>query len=187
MKVTQLELPGVKVLEPKYFEDHRGYFCETYSQRTLAEEGIDCVFVQDNHSMTKSAGTIRGIHFQNAPSPQAKLVRCTRGRIRDVIVDLRRDSPTFRKWVSVELSEDNRKQVFIPAGYGHAFMSLEDNCEVQYKASSFYDPALDRSVAWNDPDIGIDWDVETPVVSAKDAAAPRLADSDVNLLVEERS
>lgn len=181
MTVTELALPGVKLIEPTYFEDYRGYYCETYSKRTLKEYGIDCEFVQDNHSMTLKKGTLRGIHFQNNPVPQIKLVRCTRGSVKDVIVDLRRDSATFKKWLSVELSAQNRKQIWIPSGYGHAFLTLEDNCEVQYKVTGLYEPTLDRAIAWNDPDIAIDWGIDTPIVSTKDILAPTLAQSDVNL------
>lgn len=184
MKVTQLELPGVKLLEPTYFEDYRGYYCETYSKRTLDDLGIDAVFVQDNHSMTLKKGTLRGIHFQNNPVPQIKLVRCTRGAVKDVVVDLRRDSPTFKKWLAVELSEENRRQIWVPSGFGHAFLTLRDNCEVQYKVTGLYEPALDRVVAWNDPEIAVDWGIETPIMSVKDTNAPRLVDSDINLTME---
>lgn len=180
MKVTELALPGVKLIEPTYFEDHRGYFCETYSRRTLAEYGIDCEFVQDNHSMTRSAGTIRGIHCQKEPAAQGKLIRCTRGRIRDYAVDFREDSDTYKHWICVELSDENRRQVWIPAGFGHAFLSLTDNCEVQYKTSAFYDPQLDCSVLWSDPEIGIDWGIEDPILSAKDACAKTLKDCQLN-------
>ena len=181
MKITDMSLPGVKILEPDYFEDYRGYYCETYSQRTLAGLGIDCVFVQDNHSMTLKKGTLRGIHFQNNPVPQIKLVRCTRGKVKDVVIDLRRDSPTFKQWIAVELSAENRKQLWIPSGYGHAFLTLEDNCEIQYKVTGLYEPSLDRAIAWNDPEIAIDWGIEAPIVSVKDLEAPTLSQSDVNL------
>lgn len=185
MKITELSLPGVKLLEPKYFEDFRGYYCETYSSRTLKEFGIDTVFVQDNHSLSLKKGIIRGIHFQNNPKPQLKLVRCTRGRVMDYAVDLRKDSPNFKKWVAVELSAENRRQIWIPAGFGHAFITLEDNCEVQYKVDELYYPELDRAIAWNDPEIGIDWGTDSPIISEKDTKAPTLAESDVNLSMEE--
>ena len=162
MKITELELDGVKILEPKYFEDYRGYYTESYSSRTLREYGIDTVFVQDNHSYTIKKGTIRGIHFQNNPKPQIKLVRCIRGRVLDVVVDLRKDSPTFKQWISVELSEENRKQIWIPSGFGHGFLTLEDNCEIR-----------------------VNWGIENPIVSQKDIDAPMLKDSDVNLSIKE--
>lgn len=185
MKITELGIKGVKILEPQYFEDYRGYYVESYSARTLKEQfGIKTVFVQDNHSYTIKKGTIRGIHFQNNPKPQIKLVRCTKGKIRDIVVDLRHDSPTFKKWISVELSADNRKQIWIPNGFGHAFITLEDNCEVQYKVDEFYYPEYDRAIAWNDPEINIDWNIQTPIVSQKDMNAPRLIDSDVNFNME---
>lgn len=185
LKITELDLPGVKIIEPTYFEDFRGYYCETYSSRTMQEYGLNPVFVQDNHSLSLKKGIIRGIHFQNNPKPQLKLVRCTRGRVMDYAVDLRRDSPTFCKWVAVELSEENRRQIWIPSGFGHAFITLEDNCEVQYKVDEWYYPELDRAIAWDDPDIAIDWGTTTPIISEKDTKAPTLAKSDVNFSVEE--
>lgn len=187
MKITNTELEGVKILEPKYFEDYRGYYCETYSSRTLAESGIDTVFVQDNHSYTMKKGTIRGIHFQINPKPQIKLVRCIRGKVLDVVVDLRKDSPTFKKWLALELSEQNRKQIWIPSGFGHGFLTLEDNCEIQYKVSEWYYPEYDRAIAWNDEDIAVKWGIDNPIVSQKDIDAPKLKDSDVNLNMEENA
>lgn len=184
MKITDLELDGVKIIEPKYFEDFRGYYCETYSKRTMHENGIDTVFVQDNHSFSCKKGIIRGIHFQINPKPQLKLVRCTRGRVMDYVVDLRKDSPNFKKWVGVELSAENRKQIFIPNGYGHAFITLEDNCEVQYKVDELYYPEYDRAIAWNDPDININWGTDNPIISEKDTKAPTLRESDVNFTLE---
>lgn len=186
MKITELELEGVKILEPKYFEDYRGYYVESYSARTLKELGIDTVFVQDNHSYTIKQGTLRGIHFQNNPKPQIKLVRCVRGRVLDVVVDLRKDSPTYKKWLAVELSEENRKQIWIPVGYGHAFLTLEDNCEIQYKVSEFYYPEFDRAIAWDDEEINVNWNIDNPIVSEKDKNAPKLRDSDVNFVKESK-
>ena len=184
MKISELQLPGVKILEPQYFEDFRGYYCETYSKRTLAEYGIKTIFVQDNHSLSLKKGTIRGIHFQNNPNPQVKLVRCTKGRVMDYVVDLRRDSPTFKKWISVELTEENHRQIWIPSGFGHAFITLQDDCEVQYKVDELYYPELDRAIAWNDPEIAIDWGTQEPIISQKDIKAPTLAMSDVNFTME---
>lgn len=184
LKITELELAGVKIIEPTYFEDFRGYYCETYSSRTMKQYGLEPVFVQDNHSLSLKKGIIRGIHFQINPKPQMKLVRCTRGHIMDFVVDLKRDSPTFKKWVSVELSEENRKQIWIPNGYGHAFITLTDNCEVQYKVDEWYYPEYDRAIIWNDPDIAIDWGTDSPIISEKDTKAPTLAQSDVNFTME---
>lgn len=184
LKISELELPGLKIIEPVYFEDFRGYYCETYSARTMKEYGINTVFVQDNHFYSKYKGTIRGIHFQNNPYAQAKLLRCTRGAILDVAVDLRRDSPTFKKYVMVVLSEENKKQIFIPKGFGHCAMSLTDDVEGQYKVDEFYYPEYDRAIAWNDPDINIDWGTDNFIVSDKDMNASFLRDSDVNFCME---
>ncbi|MGN0529078.1 MAG: dTDP-4-dehydrorhamnose 3,5-epimerase [Eubacterium sp.] len=185
LKITELEIPEIKIIEPTYFEDYRGYYCESYSQRTLSQYGINPVFVQDGHSLSLKKGIIRGIHFQKNPKAQLKLVRCTRGSVMDYAVDLRKGSPTYKKWVCTELSADNRKQLLIPRGFGHAFITLEDNCEVQYKVDELYYPELDRSIAYNDPEIGIDWGTDSPVVSEKDTKAPTLAESDVNFTMEE--
>lgn len=184
MIVVETALPGVIVLQPKYFEDYRGYYCESYSARTLKECGIENAFVQDNHLLSLKAGTIRGIHFQNVPKAQSKLLRCTRGKILDVVVDLRRDSTTFKKWISIELSAENRKQIYIPKGFGHACMSLVDDTEVQYKVDELYEPEFDRVIAWNDPELQINWGRQTVIVSEKDENAPMLADSDVNFALE---
>lgn len=180
MKIIELELKGVKILETDYFEDYRGYYCETYSVRTLEKYGIMTKFVQDNHFLSLKRGTIRGIHFQNAPKAQTKLLRCSRGSLQDVVIDLRRDSPTYMQWVSVYLSAENRKQIFIPKGFGHACMSLEDNTEGQYKVDELYTPDLDRAIAWNDPQLNIQWEVSEVIASEKDANAPCLQESDVN-------
>lgn len=180
MKMTELSLPGVKLFEPSYFEDDRGYYCESYSSRTLKEFGIDTVFVQDNHLLSRKAGVLRGIHFQNLPKAQAKLLRCTAGRIMDYVVDLRKDSSTFKQWIAVELSKENRKQIFIPKGFGHACVSMVDNTEVQYKVDELYYPEYDRAIAWDDSELAIDWVTKLPVLSKKDALAPYLRESDIN-------
>ena len=185
MEIRNLELDGVKILEPKVFGDYRGFYMESYSARSLKDEfGITTVFVQDNHIKTTKAGTIRGIHFQNSPKAQTKLLRCTKGKILDVVVDLRRDSPDFKKWLAVELSEENKKQIWIPKGFGHALLTLVDDCEIQYKVDEFYYPKYDRAIAWNDPEIGVNWGVTDPILSQKDIKAPSLKDSDVNLTME---
>lgn len=181
-KMIELALPGVKLIEPTYFEDFRGYYCETYSARSLYELGIEDVFVQDNHFLSLKRGTIRGIHFQNNPAAQAKLIRCTRGSLFDVAVDLRKGSPTYKKWLSVILSAENRKQLYIPKGFGHICMSLVDNTEVQYKVDALYAPKLDRAIAWDDAEIAIQWPPIEVIVSPKDAAAPPMAKSDVNFV-----
>lgn len=185
MRVTELGSTGIKLLEPTYFEDYRGYYCETYSKRTLSEIGINCEFVQDNHFLSLKRGTVRGIHFQNAPYAQAKLVRCTRGSLLDIAVDLRKGSPTYKKCFSAILSAENRKQLFIPKGFGHVCMSLVDNTEGQYKVDELYAPQFDRAILWNDSEIGIEWPDIAAIVSPKDKKAPTLAQSDVNFRYEE--
>ncbi len=179
MKVTATSLEGVLILEPKVFGDNRGWFSESYSQRTLLDNGIDIEFIQDNHSFSALKGTLRGLHFQNEPEAQSKLVRCTRGRILDVAVDIRKGSPTYRKWIAAELSDDNHRQLLIPKGFAHAFLTLTDNVEVQYKVDAYYSPENDRSIRYDDPEIGIDWGGEvTPILSEKDLKAPLLRDCD---------
>lgn len=181
MKKEELEIPGVYVFTPKVFEDYRGYYMESYSKRTMEELGLNIDFVQDNHSMSLKKHTVRGLHFQNNPKAQAKLVRCTKGKVLDYVVDLRKDSPTFKKYLSVELTEENKKQIFIPRGFGHMFITLTDDAEVQYKVDELYYPEYDRAIAYNDPEIGIDFsEIENPIISEKDKNAPLLKDSDVN-------
>ncbi len=180
MKIVETSLPGVMIIEPQVFEDGRGWFMETYSRLKLSKQGIDIEFVQDNHSLSVPKGTLRGLHFQNNPKAQSKLLRCTRGVILDVAVDIRRGSPDYRKWVAVELSADNKKQLFIPKGFAHGFVTLVDNCEVQYKVDEYYAPEYDRGIHFDDPEIGVEWGVTDPVLSAKDAKSPLLKDSDCN-------
>ncbi len=181
-RVTEIGL-GVKLIEFDYFEDYRGYYSESYSKRTFEELGIAVDFVQDNHSYSIKKGTIRGIHFQNAPYEQAKLIRCTNGIVLDFAVDLRKDSPTYKKWVSIELSKENRKQVLIPRGFGHAFITLTDDCEVLYKVDNLYYPEADRAIKFDDPEIGIEWQTDKPIISEKDRHAPSLAESDNNMMI----
>lgn len=180
MKVIDTALSGVKIIEPTVFGDNRGWFYEVYNQQAYEAAGITTLFVQDNHSFSAQKGTVRGIHFQKNPMSQAKLVRCTRGTIMDVIVDLRRNSPTYKQWLMVELSEENKKQVFIPRGFGHGFVTITDNCELQYKVDNLYSKECDRSILWCDPEIGVKWGVADPILSDKDRLAPALKDSDVD-------
>jgi dTDP-4-dehydrorhamnose 3,5-epimerase len=183
MERTETSLPGVLILKPQVFGDHRGWFSEVYSKRALAAIGIEVDFVQDNQSFSARKGTLRGLHFQNNPKAQTKLVRCTRGRILDVAVDIRRGSPDFGRWVAVELSADNKKQLLVPKGFAHGFLTLTDDTEVQYKVDEYYAPECDRSIRYNDPAIGIDWGSEVePVLSDKDLNAPLLAASDCNFI-----
>jgi len=171
MDCLATKIPGVVVLTPRVFDDARGWFCESYNKHTLAQYGIACEFVQDNRSYSAKAGTLRGLHAQAAPCEQAKLVTCTRGAILDVAVDVRRDSPTYLQWVAVELSAENRKQLFVPRGCLHGFVTLCDDVEVAYKVDAFYSAAHDVTVRWDDPAFGIDWGVVAPILSDKDAAA----------------
>lgn len=172
MEIKKTAVEGVLTVEPKVFGDNRGWFCETYSKKVLDEAFGGIEFVQDNHSMSGKKGTLRGLHFQCAPMAQAKLVRCTHGSIIDVAVDIRRSSPTFMKWVAVELSSANFKQLFIPRGFLHGFVTLCDNVEVQYKVDNYYAPDCDRSVRFDSECFGIDWGVSDPIVSDKDMNAP---------------
>ena len=176
IKVTTCDIEGLYVIEPTVFKDERGYFMETYNQNDFKEAGLNMTFVQDNQSFSSVKGTIRGIHFQYADDAQAKLVRCVRGAVLDVAVDLRKGSPTYKKWVAVELTPDNFNQLLIPRGCGHGFLTLTDDVEFVYKEDNLYAPKADRNIIWNDPDIGIDWGIDNPILSDKDAAAPRLSD-----------
>ena len=180
MKAIETALPGVLIIEPDVFGDARGYFFESWSRQKYAQLGINVDFVQDNHSFSEQKGTVRGLHFQKTPKAQAKLLRCTRGSILDVAVDLRKASPNYRKWVAVELSAENKRQLFIPRGFGHGFVTLTGDVEVQYKADEYYSKENDRSIRWNDPAIGVDWGVKSPILSKKDSDAPFLKDSDVD-------
>jgi dTDP-4-dehydrorhamnose 3,5-epimerase len=180
VKVTKTKLKEVIVIEPDCYGDHRGWFMESYNIEKFLSIGIDTIFIQDNHSMSKTKGTLRGLHFQNNPMAQTKLVRCIKGAILDVIVDIRKNSPTYKQWVSVELTEENRCQIYVPKGHAHGFITLTDNAEVQYKVDNTYSKAFDRGIYYNDPSIGVDWGDMEPVLSEKDATAPLLDDSDAN-------
>ena len=180
MNFIKTELEGVYIVEPKVFGDSRGWFMESYSAKVFQEHGLNYNFVQDNHSFSATKGTLRGIHFQKGDSAQAKLVRCSKGAVIDVAVDLRKGSPTYKKWVAVELSAENKRQLLIPRGFGHGFVTLTDDVEFLYKADNYYDPANDRSILWCDEEIGVNWGVENPIISDKDSKAPKLCDSDVD-------
>ena len=182
MKMVDTKLPDVKILEPDVFGDHRGWFMETWSQKKLAELGINLTFVQDNQSFTAKKGTLRGIHFQTGEWAQAKLVRVVAGAVIDVAVDLRKGSPTYLQWVGVELSAENKRQLLIPRGFGHGFVTLTDNVEFVYKVDNDYNKESDRSVRFDDPQIGVDWGVSDPVLSDKDKNAPFLKDSDCSFV-----
>ncbi|GHU67010.1 dTDP-4-dehydrorhamnose 3,5-epimerase [Clostridia bacterium] len=174
-------LPGVYIIEPKVFGDVRGWFMETYSTNMI----LSTVFVQDNHSFTAQQGTLRGIHFQNDPTAQTKLVRVIRGAVLDVAIDLRRGSPYYKKWVGVELSAENKRMLYIPRGFGHAFLTLTSDVEFVYKVDNLYSSTHDRSILYNDPTIAVEWGIANPILSAKDANAPLLDDSDCNFVYQE--
>lgn len=177
MQFIKTELEGVYIVEPKVFGDHRGFFMESWSQRAFEEAGLHYAFVQDNHSSSTVKGTLRGIHFQRGDKAQAKLVRCVRGAVLDVAVDLRPSSPNYKKWIGVELSAENKRQLLIPRGFGHGFLTLTDDVEFLYKADNPYAPEADGGIRWSDPDIGVDWGVDEPILSGKDSSSPYLKDA----------
>lgn len=168
------ELDGVVLIEPRVHGDERGFMLESFSRSAWAELGVEVEFVQHNHSRS-SKGTLRGIHFQTAPG-QAKLVRCARGEILDVAVDLRRDSLTYGQWEAHRLDDVRHRQLFVPVGFGHGFAVLSDVADVAYQVSSYYDPETEAGIAWDDPEVGVDWGVSEPLLSARDQSAPRLAE-----------
>lgn len=177
MDIEQTGLEGLVVITPPRFGDERGFFAETYSAAKLADHGITTSFVQDNHSLSAEVGTIRGLHFQAPPHAQDKLVRCGRGKLFDVAVDIRKGSPTYGQWFGIELTFENGKQLLVPAGFAHGFVTRELGTEIIYKCSDFYAPETEGAVIWNDPDIGIDWGLSgAPVLSDKDAKAGLLRD-----------
>lgn len=178
MKVVDTDLPEVKLIEPAVHGDDRGFFLEAWNARTFAEAGIDAEFVQDNHSRS-ARGVLRGLHYQLI-RPQGKLVRVVSGRAFDVAVDLRRSSPRFGRWVGFELSAANKRMLWVPPGFAHGFLALEDGTDFLYKCTDFYAPEHDRSILWSDPAIGIDWplDGREPALAPKDAAAPPLAQAE---------
>ena len=179
MKITKTKLDGVVIIEPDVFGDNRGFFMESWNKKKMAEAGLDYDFVQDNHSKSIVKGTLRGIHFQKGDKAQAKLVRCVKGAVLDVAVDLRRKSPTFKQWVGVELSEENKKQLLIPRGFGHGFVTLTDDVEFLYKADNYYAQEADAGIRWNDPEIGVEWGVENPILSEKDKKNPFLKNAEI--------
>ncbi|KRW95369.1 dTDP-4-dehydrorhamnose 3,5-epimerase [Paracoccus sp. MKU1] len=178
MQIQKTSLPGVLVLVPRRFGDDRGFFCESWSRKTLHGVGLDLPeFVQDNHSLSAAGGTLRGLHFQAPPHAQGKLVRCGRGRLFDVAVDIRKGSPTYGRWTGAELSFENGRQLWIPPGFLHGFVTREPDTEILYKCTDYYAPDCDGAVAWDS--IGIDWGVAgQPILSAKDAGAPALNEFD---------
>lgn len=180
MKILTTKLAGIKLIEPVVHGDNRGFFMESYNQATFNKYGINTVFVQDNHSLSAEVGVLRGLHYQLNPAAQTKLVRVISGEIIDVVVDIRRNSPTYGQWESFVLSGSNKCQLLIPQGFAHGFCTLVPNCEIIYKVDQYYSPEHDRGIAWNDPALGIDWPTSTPILSEKDGKQPILADADIN-------
>jgi len=180
MILERTRLDGVVLLLPRRFSDSRGFFSESWNRRTLAECGIEIDFVQDNHSMSAKAGTVRGLHYQSPPHAQDRLVRCGRGRLFDVAVDIRKGSPNYGQWVGAELSFENGKQLLVPKGFLHGFVTREPDTEILYKCSDYYAPECDGAVRFDDPEIGIDWDIDpaAAILSDKDRTAPLLRDFD---------
>jgi dTDP-4-dehydrorhamnose 3,5-epimerase len=181
LRVDKLEIPDVMLITPSKHGDERGFFSEVFRRDILAEQGVVADFVQDNHVLSAAAGVLRGLHFQIAPSEQGKLVRCSRGAILDVAVDVRRGSPTFGKHVSAEISAENWRQIWVPVGFAHGYVTLKPDSEVIYKTSNYYDPAAERAIAWDDPSLGIDWRFVRSglTISPKDQRNPRLDDADI--------
>ena len=174
----KLDPEGLILVEPKVFPDERGFFMESFKKSDFSSNGIDCDFVQDNHSLSKK-NVIRGLHYQKNPRSQGKLVRVIKGAAWDVAVDIRKSSPAFLKWYAVELSEENSKMLFIPPGFAHGFIALSDSVHLMYKCTNEYDGKLDAGIRWNDPDIGIQWPVKDPVISQKDLILPLLKDAQI--------
>ena len=181
MKLIETKLKDCYILEPDRFGDNRGWFSESYNKKVFEDLGLNYDFVQDNESFSAKKGVLGGLHFQNEPYTQAKIVRCTRGAVYDVAVDIRHDSPTYGMWVGVELSEENGRQLLIPRGFLHGFQTLTDNVKFAYKCDNYYNKESDGGVMYNDPDIGVVWPIEDPILSEKDKHHPKLKE-----LVKER-
>lgn len=180
MKVTPLKLQGASIIEPVVHGDSRGYFMESYNDDLLQQQGIKYDFVQDNQSLSAEPGVLRGLHYQLNPKAQTKLIRVLSGAIYDVIVDIRRNSPTFGQWVGVILSEHNHRQLLVPKGFAHGFCTIGSNTQVLYKVDEYYSPENDRGILWNDPALNIDWPTSSPILSDKDQRHPLLQDADLN-------
>ncbi|MBM6618244.1 dTDP-4-dehydrorhamnose 3,5-epimerase [Bacillus suaedaesalsae] len=180
MKINETKFKGVYILEPLVKFDGRGFFMESYNKRLLEQNGIHYDFVQDNHSLSKEPGVVRGLHYQLHPMAQTKLVRVCTGAIYDVVVDIRPNSNTFGDWFGIILSEENKKQLLIPPGFAHGFCTLVPDTHLLYKVDQFYDSKLDRGILWNDPNIGIEWPISNPILSIKDQQLPLLKHSELN-------
>ncbi|MCJ8007980.1 dTDP-4-dehydrorhamnose 3,5-epimerase [Lederbergia wuyishanensis] len=186
MKVIESRLSGVKLIEPKSFGDHRGFFMESYNEKLFNEFNINEVFIQDNHSLSKEAGVLRGLHYQLESKAQTKLIRVVTGAIYDVIVDVRKGSPTYGEWEGYILSEHNKRQLLVPKGFAHGFCTITENVNVLYKVDELYSPEHDRGIAWDDDDLRIDWPIRNPILSEKDMKHPKLKDADNNFIWERK-
>lgn len=180
MKMIETKLSGIVLLEPKVFEDDRGFFMESYNQKVFNELGLMQHFIQDNHSLSKETGVLRGLHYQLDPMAQTKQVRVLAGAVYDVVVDIRKNSSTFGQWEGFVLSESNKRQLLVPQGFAHGFCTLVPNTQVFYKVDNYYSPEHDRGIAWNDPDLEIDWPTSQPILSEKDKKHPQLKSADNN-------
>lgn len=180
MRVFESNLTGVKLIEPKSFGDARGFFMESYNEELFRSIGIDQKFIQDNHSLSKDAGVLRGLHYQLNPKAQSKLIRVVTGAIYDVVVDIREGSPTFGKWEGYILSEHNKRQLFVPKGFAHGFCTITNDVNVQYKVDEYYSPEHDRGIMWDDPELRIQWPLTEPILSDKDKAHPILNQAELN-------
>ncbi|MEN0644947.1 dTDP-4-dehydrorhamnose 3,5-epimerase [Alkalicoccobacillus gibsonii] len=180
MKIIKTKFEDAYLLEPKVFGDQRGFFMESYNKETFDSLGIDMDFIQDNHSLSQTPGTLRGMHYQLAPKAQTKLIRATKGSIYDVIVDIRKGSPTYGQWQGFILTAENKRQLLVPKGFAHGFCTLAENTEVQYKVDELYSPKHDCGIAWDDPELSIDWPVTEAVLSDKDTKHPTLANAENN-------
>jgi len=184
MDAIKTDILDVYILQPKVFGDNRGWFMESWSQKKMEDAGLFYNFVQDNQSFSAKKGTLRGLHFQKGDAAQAKLVRVARGAVVDFAVDMRKGSPTYKQWIGVELSAENKRQLLIPRGFLHGFVTITDNVEFLYKADNYYNAEADRGIRWNDPDIAVNWGFDNPIISDKDNNAPLLKDSDIDFVYE---
>lgn len=180
MNIIKTDVLDLYIIEPKVFGDSRGWFIESWSAKDMEEAGLHYNFVQDNHSFSATKGVLRGLHYQKGEAAQAKLVRCTRGAVLDVAVDMRKGSPTYRKWLAVELSAENFRQILVPRGFIHGFLTLTDDVEFIYKADNYYNKEADRGIRWDDPELGVEWGIKEPILSDKDKKSPYLRESDIN-------
>lgn len=185
MKVIKTKLDGVIILEPKVFADHRGFFQESYSKKMFEDLGLNYKLIQDNHSLSIEAGTLRGLHYQTEPKAQTKIVRVVTGAILDVVVDIRKGSPTYGEHITAILSADNHRQIVIPKGFAHGLLTLVPNVHLLYKVDEFYSFENDRNIKWDDPDLGINWNWSNPILSDKDQKAPLLKNADNNFEFKE--